>query len=186
MKLTIETSTQEQFDSWSKFNSPSIEVILIAKNQRALYEVYINYVMQCVPYNFKQYGGRGFYLIKEIWQSTDEASGIISLHGLALYKHKSSEPFKSEAEVLLYLNPLHHTNSIGRKDFALENLVGATIEIIKPYVIHTYKRKKGYSSFCYKWTINDYPDEQDNTYQPIVADVPMFDLSEEELAAMGY
>lgn len=182
MKLTIKIASEAEYTIWSKLECQSVAVILVEANKQSLQLVFMHYLLSCVPYNYQQYCGRGFYLIKELFQQTDESTGVILYYAGCLYKFKTNDSFNIDAEVLLYLNPLYTLNSIGRKDFELEKLIGATIEILKPFVTSSYKGKRSYTSFNYKWNINSYPDEQDDTYLKPVEEISGLELSEEEMA----
>lgn len=186
MKLTIETTSIDEYNIWSKMNSHAIEVILVNEKQRTTKELLKQHLFNSIPYNYKDYSGIGYYLIKDLGYYTDIKTGADLFFARALYKTQAGSPFRNDAEVLLYLNPLYAFNSNGRKDFEIGALRGATIEIIKPFVNYIYHQKKSYSSFNYRWRIIDFPDEQDDTYLEPMEILQGYDLSEDELAALGY
>lgn len=157
MKTIIHTSTVSEYARWSKFASTNFEVILLTGTKVTTQKAITACLINSIPYQYKNYCGRGFYFIKDIgWREHTKTNSILYFAN-ALYKQHTTDKFVNGAETLLFLNPLYLYGSIGRKDIPLEKLIGATIEIIKVSVKKVLRPKKDFQCLTYKWVVKDLP-----------------------------
>lgn len=159
---TIYTTTATEFNQWAKLQSSGLKVIQLFNDADIeRFNLHKSYYLNSIPNNGHMDFGIGFYKILQmgIVRRSDDSE---LFYGEACYKANADDEFNPDFKICMYLNQLNYFKSVGRSDRPIEELLGATIEIIGVSHMPPDTRNQKLPRLHYNWRIVEYPPNQEN------------------------